>query len=128
MSIQSIITKDIDLLKKENLIDIIKHGDNYMFYKRFALGCNVDKDAFEYDCDLYEVLHTENCDILKLLQSKIEGNILELNNKTLSAVSQYSISFEELYNRWLAQGNTGNFDFFLDVLINGGVTLEKNGW
>lgn len=128
MGIQSVTDKNLDSVKKENISDIKDASEKYMYFKRFALGCNYDKDRFVFDNMLYDILNSNNCDIEELLESTIKGDILKLNNKTLSSASQYSVSFEDLYNRWLNQGNTGDFDVFLNVIINGGVVLEKSGW
>ena len=128
MSVQSIIKRDIELVRQENEKNIIDSADKYMYKKRFALGCDYDKEKFKFDYTLQGILHTENCELFEYIESVVEGNIMKLNNKTISAVAQYNISFEELFLRWQAQGNKGNFDFFLDTIINNGVTLEKNGW
>lgn len=128
MGIQSIKDTNLSSERDENIKDLKAHADKYMYYKRFGLGCDFDRDSFKFDNMLYNILNTNNCDIESLLESTIKGDILKLNSKKLSCASQYSVSFEDLYNRWLDNGNVGDFSVFIDVIINGGVTLEKDSW
>jgi len=127
-SAQSIIKTDLNSVKKHTEENILEASEKYMFKKRFLLKEDYNKHKFKFYSLLNDILNTENCDLIELLENTIEGDILKLENKNISPISQYNISFEELYNRWLLQGNTGNFDYFLNTLINNGVTLEKNGW
>ena len=127
-SAQSIIKTDLNSVKKHTEENLLEAAEKYMFKKRFLLKENYDKHKLKFYSLLNDILNTENCDLIELLENTIEGDILKLENKNLSPISQYNISFEELYNRWILQGNTGNFDYFLNTLVNNGVTLEKNGW
>src|SRR5690606_4910794 len=127
-SAQSIIKTDLNSVKKHTEENILEASEKYMFKKRFLLKEDYNKHKFKFYSLLNDILNTENCDLIELLENTIEGDILKLENKNISPISQYNLSFEELYNRWLLQGNTGNFDYFLNTLINNGVTLEKNGW
>lgn len=125
---QSIIKRNIHSERKQNLNYIIEAAKKYMYHKRFMLGKNYDKKWFKFDSKMYDILHTENCELYEYLEDTIEGNITKLTTRSLSPVSQYSLSFEDLYDRWLDKGNTGNFDYFLDVILNEGVTVQKNDW
>lgn len=125
---QSIIKRNIHSERKQNLDYILGAAKKYMYHKRFLLGKDYDKSLFEFDSKIQDILYTENCELFEYLENTIEGNITKLNTKSLSPITQYSLSFEDLYQRWINKGNTGNFDYFLDIILNEGVTVQKNDW
>lgn len=138
MSAQSIIHPTIYSMFKEAEDAIISNAKKYIFKRNFALGDGYC-DFEQLDAAItHDIISTNNCHLLSCIQTQLEDSTTDDEDiETLSEISNtssitYNISSNQtttLYNTWLAQGNTGTINDFLDLLLKDeDVQLIQNNW
>lgn len=101
MSSQSIYIKTIDTVKSQLDADICKQSKNFVLKKRFELGKGVDKRARNHALIASKFICTENCDLIRYMNSELKGCEIETDLNTT-------------YNMWQGMGNTGTKTCFTE--------------
>lgn len=112
MSAQTIIHPTINSLKEEAVGTIIANAKKYVLKENYALG----EDYCEFEqldaCMTYDIIKTNNCALLTIIQQEIENVEYDSEHLYLSDTSNKS-----LYDLWLSKGNIGTMDDFLNTLL-----------
>jgi len=138
MSAQSIKHKTISGLKEEAEKSIIKSANDYLLKRLHSLGEGHCDFYYQDTSFVYEIIQTNNCDLLNLLNKVIEEGSQEYSESFIQLNQSISTYYNEtgippntntLYKLWLSRGNTGSMDDFLDILLSDEkVELEQDNW
>lgn len=82
MSVQSILEISRERYLQEAEERLLQMSDAYFFKKKFLLGDGVDRDKLNHTMQNHRFLCTDNCEMIKFIKDKIEGNLEPAKRKT----------------------------------------------
>lgn len=119
MSTTSLTIRDREnvFLKMED--QLLAQGNLYVLDREFKLGKGINKTRVDFLMQYTSLLCNDNCDINSIIDSKIKG-LDDLNTATNVSLSTDLSKFNDQYNSWLADGNSGSFLEYILSVVNVG--------
>ena len=130
MSAQTIIHSSIGSIRQELQKNFLKNADAYILNKSFALGEGYSYYSQADSSILYDILQSNDCEILTLVKKEIE-RIEDAEPKKVKKYSEEIVekANQNLYELWLSRGNRGSKDEFLDLILKDEeLKLENTDW
>lgn len=131
MSAQTILHPSIESMREEFEKNFQKNANSYVLKKRFELGKGYCRFNQADSSILYDILQSNDCEIIDLVNKeieKIENEDPKNKKKKYSEELTYNRNVN-LYQLWLSRGNTGSLDQFLDLILKDEeLKLEKADW
>lgn len=129
MSATTVISKNRNTIYERILKAFLEGGNSDLLNRYFALGKGWSKAQKHFQYLYLELLCNFSCDIEWYFNEKLKSALDVGEGVRLTRTQQVSM-FNEEYNTWIEEGNSGDFVTFLLEQINVGnvVNWQESNW
>lgn len=124
----------ITIRNRENVFNqledqLIEQGNKYVLEREFMLGKGINRTKVDFLKQYMSLLCSDNCDINKIIESRIKG-LEGIDCKTKISFEMELSRLSEQYYEWLNEGNSGNFlEYILQTAnISTCVSWNQTSW
>ena len=117
MSAQTIIHPTISSIRDESKDTFIDNAKKHVLLEDYALGEGYCGFEVADACLIYNIIETNNCDLLNLIKIEIERIEDCTDCEKGDPLNILATSNESLYDLWISRGNIGSMEDFLNLVL-----------